>query len=223
MKPAPAGFASDRDANQSTPVSFDLVTVLVIMTISLVTPGPDMMLVLKNSIGGRARGLSTVAGIAVGLGVQTTGLSIGFTLMAAHAASITEVLRWGGAGVLIYFGARALLAKPAAITGDTAEAPRGLARDAFLEGLLCNLTNPKAFMFFTGLISQLIYPGSPPWLPWVLPVLLTVHGAICWAVISLLMQAGGIASRLQRAQGFLSRLFGTVLIAFGLGLVFWRP
>lgn len=192
------------------------------MTVGLATPGPDMLLVLKNSLGGRARGLSTVAGIAVGLGVQTTALSIGFTLLAAHTGMIFEWLRWGGAAVLVWFGARALFSRtaPAALLGS---APRnGLASDAFLEGLLCNLTNPKAFVFFTGLFSQLIHPAAPTWLRYALPIILTVHGAVCWSAISLLMQTAGLSTRLHRVQGPLSRIFGALLIAFGLGLVLWR-
>ena len=135
---------------------------------------------------------------------------------------IFEWLRWGGASVLVWFGARALFSR-APSASLAASAPRkGLASDAFLEGLLCNLTNPKAFLFFTGLFSQLIHPEAPAWLPYALPVILTVHGAICWSAISLLMQTGGLATMLQRIQTPLSRIFGALLIAFGLGLVLWR-
>jgi threonine/homoserine/homoserine lactone efflux protein len=204
-------------------VPFDLVTVLVIMTVSLITPGPDMLLVLKNSLGGRSRGLSTVAGITVGLAVQTTALSIGFTLLTANTSAISEGLRWGGACVLILFGARALFSRTAPIAMHPAASAKGMAHDAFVEGLLCNLTNPKAFLFFTGLYSQLIRPDSPPWISFALPALLTVHGAVCWTIIALLLQTGGIATRLERAQHILVRIFGALLVLFGLGLVFWRP
>jgi len=193
------------------------------MTVSLITPGPDMLLVLKNSLGGRSRGLSTVAGITVGLAVQTTALSIGFTLLTAHTSAISEGLRWGGAGVLIWFGVRALVTRARSPRMNAAGSVAAMARDAFFEGLLCNLTNPKAFLFFTGLFSQLIRPDSPPWIPFALPALLTVHGAVCWTVIALLLQTGGVAARLERAQHILVRVFGALLVLFGLGLVLWRP
>jgi len=182
-----------------------------------------MLIVLKNSLGGRARGLATVAGIALGLGLQTTALSAGFTLLAGHTATIFEVLRWGGAGVLVFIGTRALFSR----ASTTGESPPVTASDgnrsAFVEGLLCNLTNPKAFLFFTGVFSQLINPSSPRWLSFALPVLFTVHGAVCWTVVSSLVQSRPVASRLQRAQGVLVRFFGALLVLFGLGLVIWRP
>jgi threonine/homoserine/homoserine lactone efflux protein len=216
-------FASGEGPAHPAAVPFDLVTVLVIMTVSLVTPGPDMLVVLKNSLGGRSRGLSTVAGITVGLALQTTALSIGFTLLTAHTSAISGGLRWGGACVLIWFGVRALFSRTVPTAMDPAASAKGMARDAFLEGLLCNLTNPKAFLFFTGLFSQLIRPDSPAWISYALPALLTVHGAVCWTVIALLLQAGGVATRLQRAQHILVRIFGALLVLFGLGLLFWRP
>lgn len=202
---------------------FDLASVLVILTVGLLAPGPDMLIVLKNSLGGRTRGLATVAGIAVGLGVQTAALAAGFTLLAEHTTSLFEVLRWGGACVLVYFGVRALLSRPTALDKATPNPSPSLARAAFIEGLLCNLTNPKAFLFFTGVFSQLINPGTPRWLSFALPVLFTIHGAVCWAVISMLVQSRQVAGRLQRAQGVLVRVFGVLLIVFGLGLVLWRP
>lgn len=202
---------------------FDLASVLVIMTVALATPGPDMLIVLKNSLGGRARGLATAGGITLGLAVQTTALSIGFTLLTAHTSAISEGLRWGGACVLIGFGVRALLVRVPSPAMDAAGAAGGVARDAFIEGLLCNLTNPKAFLFFTGLFSQLIHADSPPWIAYALPALFTVHGAVCWTILSLLLQTRRVARRLDRAQPVLTRLFGALLVLFGLGLVLWRP
>ena len=201
----------------------DLASLLVILTVGLLTPGPDMMIVLKNSLGGRARGFYTVVGIATGLGIQTTALAIAFTLLAGYTASILVVLRWAGACFLVYVGARALLAKAPSGGPPDPAAESGRMRAAFLEGLLCNLTNPKAFLFFTAVFSQLINPGTPRWFSVALPVIVTAHCAICWTAISTLVQTRHIAGRLQRSQGVIVRVFGALLVMFGLGLVIWRP
>lgn len=207
--------------NAAMPI--DLASILVILTVGLVTPGPDMMIVLKNSLGGRVRGFATVAGIALGLGLQTALLAVAFTLLAEHTAAIANALRWAGAGVLLYFGARALLSPSPSADMQIPEAPQVDARSAFAEGLLCNLTNPKAFLFFTGVFSQLIGPASPRWLAVALPAIIVVHGAVCWSVISMMVQSGQVAGRLRRAQGVLVKVFGALLVLFGLGLVLWRP
>jgi len=201
----------------------DLASVIVILTVALFTPGPDMLIVVKNSLGGRARGLATVAGITVGLAIQTAVLSVAFTLLAEHTSQIAAALRWGGACVLVYFGVRALLSRPSAPIDPKTSGAVARANSAFAEGLLCNLTNPKAFLFFTGVFSQLIGPESPRSIAFILPALITVHGAVCWSVMSFLVQSRHVAGRLQRAQGALVRVFGALLILFGFGLVLWRP
>lgn len=201
----------------------DLASVIVILTVALFTPGPDMLIVLKNSLGGRARGLATVAGITAGIGIQTVILSVAFTLLAEHTTTVAAALRWGGACVLVYFGLRALLSRPAAPMDEAVSRAGARTDSAFAEGLLCNLTNPKAFLFFTGVFSQLIGPESQRSIAIILPALITIHGAVCWSVMSILVQSRHVAGRLQRAQGALVRLFGALLILFGLGLVLWRP
>lgn len=54
-------------------------------------------------------------------------------------------------------------------------------------------------------------------------MIITVHGATCWGVISMLVQSGEVAGRLRRVQGVLVKIFGALLVLFGLGLVLWRP
>jgi threonine/homoserine/homoserine lactone efflux protein len=56
-----------------------------------------------------------------------------------------------------------------------------------------------------------------------LPAIITVHGAICWGILSLMVQSGEVAGRLRRVQGVLVKVFGALLVMFGLGLVLWRP
>lgn len=202
---------------------FDLASFIVLLTVGLLTPGPDMIIVLKNSLGGRARGMATVAGITLGLGLQTALLAAAFTLLTDYTATIAGALRWIGAFVLVCFGLRALLSRAAVSAPPTEDSPPPRTSSAFTEGLLCNLTNPKAFLFFTGVLSQLIGPASPRWLAIALPVIVMVHGALCWGAISFTVQSGQIAGRLRRAQATLVKVFGGLLVLFGLGLVLWRP
>ena len=75
-------------------------------------------------------------------------------------------LRAAGAAYLVYLGVRALGAaiwpRPAAAT----TAPAGRSGEltpwaAFRQGLLCNLGNPKAAVFFLSLLPQFVGGTSP--------------------------------------------------------------
>lgn len=195
-----------------------LAGLLGVLTLGLLSPGPDFLLILRNSLGPTARrGLGTAAGIALGLAAQVIAISLGFAAL-PHAAM--RALQLAGAAYLAYLGLRALCARPAADTAPTgAEGAAPGARSGFLDGLVCNLTNPKAFLFFVGLFAQVLPAGTP--LAWriALPVTIVVHGALMWTLIVLALRTPLVAAQLRRAQSWLPRAFGLALLALAVWLV----
>jgi threonine/homoserine/homoserine lactone efflux protein len=188
----------------------ELAWLLGVLTLGLLSPGPDFFLVVKNSLGGsRARAFGTVAGIALGLAAQVLVISLGF---AAAPPLLLRVVQVAGALFLAYVGLRALAARG---LGSPEPVPGGMAADArggFVEGLLCNLTNPKAFLFFVSLFAQVLRPETPRVWRFILPVAIVVHGAVAWSLVVLAVQSPPVARRLQRAQRWLPRAFGLALI-----------
>lgn len=190
----------------------DLASLLVVLTLGVLTPGPDFFLVLKNTVGGsRVRVLATVAGIAGGLTAQMFAIAVGFTALTPEAVRFVQL---GGAAFLALLGVRALLASRAGVEKGNAEisaAARG--RGAFLEGLACNLTNPKAFLFYVSMFSQTLQPGAS--IAWraLLPVLFVGHAVLTWTLVVLALQSPPVARRLTHAQRWLPRAFGVALLA----------
>ncbi|HLP08636.1 MAG TPA: LysE family translocator [Opitutaceae bacterium] len=194
-----------------------LAGLLGVLTLGLLSPGPDFFLILRNSLGlSAARGLGTAAGIALGLAVQVLAISLGF---AALPPAAMRALQLAGAAYLAWLGLRALLcrAEPAAADASQAAHVPG-AHSGFVDGLVCNLTNPKAFLFFVGLFAQVLPPGTSPGWRLALPVLIVVHGAVMWTLVVLALRAPPVATRLRRAQHWLPRAFGLVLLAFAVWL-----
>ena len=200
----------------------ELLQVLLVLTLGLLSPGPDFFLVVKNSLGGnRRRAYGTVAGITLGLSVQMLVVSLGFV---AAPPEVLSGVQLPGAAFLAYLGLRALLSDPASAGGggqlDGARALPG-ARSGFVEGLLCNLTNPKAFLFFVSLFVQVLHPGTPPAWRVMLPVAIVVHGVAAWSLVVLAVQSPPVERRLQRAQRWLPRAFGLALLVLA-AFVAWQ-
>ncbi len=200
-----------------------VATLLGILTVGLVTPGPDFFLVLKNSMSGsRPRAFATGIGIAAGLTLQVAALSLGLALA---PAIVLHCIQLAGAGVLLWLGTRALLARagnpPSAAGTAPGDAPagRGQAMAGFMEGFLCNATNVKVFIFFVSIFSQFL-PAAAAW-QWrvAVPVIVVLHGAIMWSLITAALLSPPVASRLARAQRWLPRVFGVVLVGFALFVV----
>lgn len=193
-----------------------LAGLLAVLSLGLLSPGPDFLLVVRNSIGGhRARGLATVAGISLGLGVQTAAIALG---LAAVPASVFTALQLTGAAYLAWLGLRALLPRRTDASDNPGSAQPPTARSGFVDGLACNLTNPKAFLFFTGVFAQLVPPGTTSGWRIGLPLAITLHGAILWTLVVTALQSPPVAKRLEHLQHWLPKAFGAVLLVFAVWL-----
>ena len=186
-----------------------LAGLLAVLTLGLLSPGPDFLLIVKNSAGTR-RGYAygTVAGITTGLAVQTLAISLG---LVAAPPIVLRGVQLAGAGFLALIGFRALRAGPATAAGAATDVRRG-PRHGYTEGLVCNLTNPKAFLFFVSLFAQTVRPDTAAFWRILLPLAVVLHGAAAWSLVATALQSPPVARRLARAQRWLPRVFGVALI-----------
>lgn len=192
------------------------VGVAVVLTL---TPGPDMALVLRNTLrGGRPAGQRTIAGIAVGLLGWATASALGVAAVLAASATVFTVLKLAGAAYLVYLGIQALRALRRGEEVRT-DAPTR-AGSPFRQGLVTNLLNPKLAVLFTTLLPQFISPDDPAVAKSVLLAAIFVAIGLTWLVTYTYIVSLVAHSRLfRRATEALS---GVVLIALGVRLAFER-
>jgi len=200
-----------------------LATLLGILTVGLLSPGPDFFLIVKNSMSGsRARAFATGWGIAAGLTVQVLAMSLG---LAVAPPLVLRIIQMAGAVVLAWIGLKALLARPSSgpsPAGENADAAaarkreRGQVAAGFMEGFLCNVTNVKVFVFLVSLFSQFIRPDSSWGWHVLVPVAVVIHGAVMWTLVNWALMFPPVARQLARAQRWLPRAFGVILIAFAI-------
>ncbi|WP_230168958.1 LysE family translocator [Roseomonas sp. CECT 9278] len=126
----------------------------------LVIPGPTILLVIGQSLGGGGRSaLPLVAGVALGdLTAMTLSLAGLGALMAASATLFT-VLKFAGAAYLVWLGIRMWRAPVA----DGAVAPV-TARRAFRDAYVVTALNPKGIAFFVAFVPLFI-DATAPFLP----------------------------------------------------------
>ena len=123
-----------------------------------ITPGPGMLYVAARSIsGGRAEGLASSFGTAVGGFVHVIGGAVGVSAILMASAEIFTVLKLVGALYLIWLGLRTWRQAGFDLTDIRVEAAG--CRRAFLEGILVEVFNPKTAAFFLAFVSQFVDPA----------------------------------------------------------------
>jgi len=206
------------------PTLVDWLTVLAVGCLAVISPGPNLVITLRNSIGyGRQAGVYTAVGLAAGNLVHATYCLVGIGVIISRSILLFNTIKWIGAAYLIYIGIKSLRAQKhdgsiAAIEHLRAMQPFAAVRIGFLT----NLLNPKVTLFFLALFTQIIRPATP--LPAQAVYGVTMVGLeFGWfALVALLMSHRVIKERFLRVSHIVERATGVVLIALGLRVAFAR-
>ncbi|MFE0434065.1 LysE family translocator [Streptomyces nigra] len=174
-------------------MSVDLVGFLGVVLLAYVVPGPDFLVVLRSATEHPTKGRAAALGAQSGLCVHMLAAAVGLSVVAARSPVIYDAIRLGGAGYLVYLGVRAVLAarrtaRPRGtqrqaiapvVTGGGGSGSRW--RSGFRQGLLTNVLNPKAALFFLSVLPQFVHgSGSPARQIFLLGILDVLIGVAYW-------------------------------------------
>lgn len=192
-----------------------IVSLLVVNFFGMLSPGPDMMLVLKyGSLSAKRAGWYCVAGIISGLAVHMLLGLFGISLLISNHPMIFNLVRWCGAGYLIYLGIKSLRAGKSELVVETGSLQFRPAK-AYLDGFLCNLLNPKILMFIVAAFSQVIAPETPTEDKLLISISIFLETAVLWACFIMLLNRGSLKQMLNRYQNKINKLTGGILIGLG--------
>lgn len=138
----------------------NLPLILLAAFIASASPGPATLALAGTSMAsGRRAGLALASGITTGSLMWSVAAALGLSAVMLANVWMFEVLRYFGAGYLLflaYKAARSALSPKALATRNFG----GSARRVFAKGLALHLTNPKAILFFGSLYSLGVPPGT---------------------------------------------------------------
>ncbi|HRM74402.1 MAG TPA: LysE family translocator [Paracoccus sp. (in: a-proteobacteria)] len=137
----------------------DIASLIAFAAIALgmvLTPGPNMVYLVSRSISqGRAAGLISLGGVALGFVFYMLCAAFGITALVMAVPYAYDTLRFAGALYLLYLAWQAL--RPG---GRSVFQPRDLPQDSprrlFAMGFLTNLLNPKIAVMYLSLLPQFI-------------------------------------------------------------------
>jgi RhtB (resistance to homoserine/threonine) family protein len=187
-----------------------------------VSPGPDILYVLSRTVAqGKKIGLASVAGVGAGALIHACAAAVGLSAILATSAAAFTVVKLLGAGYLIYLGIKALRSSGAMAQPIERTLPRVTAWQAFRQGVLIDVLNPKVAIFFMAFLPQFLRPqlGNEGLQLAGLGVLVVVVGIVtdtCFVLAA--AKATAFFRDSPRASVWLNRMLGTVLVALGLRL-----
>lgn len=164
------------------------------------TPGPNMAyLALVAATDGRRSGYAAVAGVALGLAIVGLATALGLSAVISTSPLAYQILRWGGVAYLLWLawdGWRG--------AGEPAEhaALGSSLRRYFRRGLITNLLNPKAAVFYVAVLPGFITTAAPvtPQAIGLSLIFVAVATAIHAAIVTLAGSAAGFLNDPRRSR-----------------------
>lgn len=185
-------------------------------------PGVDFLYVLTRSLSrGFGAGVWAALGIAAGCFVHIGAAALGLSAILASSAMAFSIVKWIGAGYLIYLGVTMLMSRGSLRLDATPAVNADSYSRVFWQGFLTNVLNPKIALFFLAFVPQFIEPASPTKVEafLLLGAIFNTTGTI-WNIM-VARGAAFLAKRLRQASKlgvWLNRGLGGLFVVLGVRL-----
>jgi threonine/homoserine/homoserine lactone efflux protein len=176
-----------------------VLTLLTICFFARMTPGPDMLLIIRHATaaprGGAPRAAyACVLGVCAGLSVH-----VALSVLGLAAARCLAAARGGGGSL---FAARST-------------APQAGMAQGFRDGLFCNLLNPKVTLFVLSVFTQFVSPESAMGDKALYGGVIVAEALVGWALFVRFLDTPFVRRVYDGRQGALNLVTGLLLGGLG--------
>ncbi|MBX2832067.1 MAG: LysE family translocator [Rhodospirillales bacterium] len=194
-----------------------------------ISPGPDMAYIVgQTAVHGRKVGLFSTFGVVSGAFVHVVAAALGLSAILASSALAFAIVKWVGVAYLVWLGigaVRSSFAQTAKDAGfenrqfDGVASPKTVtAFQAWRQGVMIDVLNPKVAIFFMAFLPQFVDPlqghGATQFL--ILGTMVNLIGLLVESTLVLLVAAAAVRIKGQHKLGaWLQRALGAMFIALG--------
>ncbi|WP_114764884.1 LysE family translocator [Vibrio rhodolitus] len=209
----------------------DLIAIssfLFLAALLVISPGPNGVLIVRTAtLYGSKEAYFNILGFLGAFYIHGTLSILGISLLLVQSAQAFLVFKVLGAAYLCWMGIQSILAaRKKTLTIDdsvASEAKRALSfREAWLQGFITNVLNPKVSMFYLAVFPQFISLSQSPQNAYLLVTLHACVNFLWFAGVITLLSKVGQKVRQGRANNWLKSVTGVVFVGFGLKLLFLK-
>jgi RhtB (resistance to homoserine/threonine) family protein len=199
---------------------------LVVGILLNLTPGSDTLYILTRSIAqGKKAGIVSVLGIETGCLIHTLCAAFGLSLILRSSATLFMVVKYLGAGYLVYLGIKMLVERAPLFENTHLTFEQSDLLRIYRQGMFTNILNPKVALFFLSFLPQFIRPQNPygP-LPFLILGGTFMATGVLWCLF-LAYSASTMTNTLrmnERIGRFMQKVSGAIFIGLGIQLAYKR-
>ncbi|GAB53574.1 threonine export protein RhtC [Atlantibacter hermannii] len=201
------------------------LTVAAVHLLALISPGPDFFFVSQTAVSrSRKEAMLGVLGITAGVMVWAGVALLGLHIILEKMAWLHNIIMVGGGLYLCWMGyqmLRGALKKSAASTDEPqVELARG--GQSFIKGLLTNLANPKAIIYFGSVFSLFVGDNVGSGERWGIFLLIALETFAWFTLVASLFALPAMRRGYQRMAKWIDGVAGALFAGFGIHLIISR-
>ncbi|KJG39845.1 amino acid transporter [Photobacterium angustum] len=195
----------------------ELIAVVTITILTIIAPGPDFLIVVRNSLVHSTRsGILTALGVAAAIWVHIFYTLAGIGVLLSQSIVLFSIVKYLGAAYLLYIGYKSLKSTAKATLENTDLKKQDIsAIAAFKMGFLNNMLNPKATLFFLSLFTQLVSASTPIAIQITYGAIVSITCFVWFSLVAVFLNRSYIKNAFLSAQQYVEKVMGAVLMALG--------
>lgn len=203
-------------------MSFDpfaiFVSIAILQVLGWLSPGPNLVAISGAAMAsGRMVGVTTAAGVALGVGVWALFAVFGVALLFEAFPSLFLALKLAGGAFLAWLGVQSIRAALIGVRGKlVSDIEQQSVFSAFRTGFLVLMTNPKAPIFFGAVLTSYLPLGAPNWIMGAIVIEFLVLSLVLNSFTALAFSNRYVMAWFERRQVGIRFVFGLIYIALAL-------
>ena len=185
--------------------------------LAVVSPGPDTALIIRQVVrGGRLSGYYAAVGIGVGVFIHSVLASSGISLLVLSNANLKFIISLLGGLYLIYIGILSFIPNKNVKDGQNIYEYNA---SSFFKGLLTNLLNIKAFIFFISLFTIITDSLNGIWL-FLYPLYFSIMTMVWFCFLSFILTSPKLNFLFKKYDVQIEKFSSAFLVFIGLLIIF---
>ncbi|WP_263753540.1 threonine export protein RhtC [Kosakonia cowanii] len=201
------------------------LSVMTVHFIALMSPGPDFFFVSQTAVSrSRKEAMLGVLGITAGVMVWAAVALLGLNLILAKMAWLHSIIMVGGGLYLCWMGFQMLRGalKKETASSDAPQVELAAGGRSFVKGLLTNLANPKAIIYFGSVFSLFVGDSVGANARWGIFVLIVVETFAWFTLVASVFALPRVRRGYQRMAKWIDGVAGALFAGFGIHLIISR-
>jgi len=187
-----------------------------VFLLGAMSPGPSLMVVLRNTmIGGRRQGVMCAIGHGIGFGLYAGMAVYGLIVLLEEAPAVFTVLQLIGCGLLGWYGWSMWHAEHEQLFNDD----HASSAQGFVEGFAIAFFNPKIALFLVAVLAQVLQPGMNFITKAAVGLLGMAIDTLWYLIVALILTGTPWLDRLKQRARTIHRITALVLWGFAISVL----